>query len=272
MNHVMMFTMQVPNQFKPPILICQLCLKEPRLLKSHVLPRAYFRKITRNSSGKAISFDDFPETKVRFSSSQWVQELMCEACEQIISRYESRAIETLRTFRGKFAKTGDQRLCLESHHCRLFFTSLIWRSAIATIDEFQKVCLPPDIRELARRSLFSGIPLSRQVLTCTIRIVTDKSQGFNDASLRDIMITPIPRTTRIPYSFLFLIDGILLEFFCPGLTETRELEADGVVNGRRLMTVPTIDIFDVPEVVSILVSGFGKNVEGQLSDAVKTRA
>jgi hypothetical protein len=263
---------QVQNQFKPPILSCQLCLKEPKLLRSHILPRAYFKEITRNSSGKAISFDDFPDTVVRFSSSQWVQELMCEACEKTIGRYEASAIETLRTFRGKFGKSGEQRLCLESNHCRLFLTSLIWRSAIATIDEFQKVCLPKAIRERARRSLFSGTPLPRQVLTCTLRILTDKSQGFDDASLRNFLITPIPRVDGIPYSFLFLIDGILLDFFCPGLTESRDLEADGVMSGRRLITVPTVDIFEVRELVNILVAGYGKNLDGKLSKAVRERA
>lgn len=260
---------QMQNQFKPPIFICQLCLKEPKLLDSHILPRAYFRKITRNSSGKAISFDDFPDTVVRFSSSQWVQALMCEACEKRINRYETRAIETLRNFRDNFSKSGEQRLCLESNHCRLFLTSLIWRSAIATIGEFQKVCLPKDIRERARRSLLSGTPLPRQMLTCRLQIVIDKSQGFNDASLRNVIITPIPHIERIPYSFLFLIDGLLLEFFCPGLTDPHDLDADGVVTGRRLMTVPTIDIFDVRELVNLLVAGYAKNVEGRLSDAVR---
>ena len=256
-------------QYKPIGGVCQLCLQYRPLRESHVIPHSYFRHLMRRASGKAIVLDDFPLTNVRSDSQQWVEPLLCGDCEVIIGRYEAYTIELLRSSaRGSEGRSGISLAVEKPSAFRLFFSSVLWRASVATKNEFQKVLLPHELREEARRALLTGSPLPYRQLTCKLRVLVDRSGGFNHDELRQLLTTPIPRVVKNPYSFLFVFDGLLVEFFCPGLggSDSRSL---GIVNGLNKIYVPAMDIFDVPELVKLMVIGYGKNLDGKVTPAVK---
>ena len=256
-------------QYKPVGGVCRLCLQDRLLRNSHVVPHSYFRSLMRRSSGKAIVLDELPHSDVRVASGQWVESLLCDSCEVIIADYESFSIELLRnSARPSEGRSGISLAVEKPAAFSLFFTSIFWRASVATIPEFQKVLLPHELRDEARRALLTGSPLPYRQLTCKLRVLADRSGGFNHDELRQLLTTPIPRVLRNPYSFVFVFDCLLVEFFCPGLTGKTGWSL-GIVNGKNRIFVPAIDIFDVPELVKLMAISYRKNLHGKITPSVK---
>ena len=73
---------------------CKLCGRLSALQESHVIPKAFFRRIKRN--GPALQSHDHPFIKSRPTQESWSQPLLCYDCEQKISVWEGYAIDFLR--------------------------------------------------------------------------------------------------------------------------------------------------------------------------------
>jgi hypothetical protein len=87
--------------------------------------------------------------------------------------------------------------------------------------------------------------------------------GFSAESLKQLVISPIPRSNkgRPFYTFLFLFEGFLLEYFVPAIPHKQASER-GVHRDSPILFVPLKSIFDVPELVRLMVSAYGKHDRG----------
>lgn len=257
------------NEYKPFPGVCRLCLLDRPLLESHIIPRAYYRRIARKNSGKLVSFDLEPESKIRLDSKQWKEKLLCAECEGRIDKFETYSIPLLR----KPALTSDEGIKLnidDPDRLSLFFTSIFWRAAVSRLRGFEGITLPNDLREQARLSLLNANPLVNRRLTCLVRVLVDTTKnGFTHEHLREFLISPCLRvgTQKIPTSFLFVVEGLLLEFFVPRI-DGKRLNALGVVRRKKHLFFPSVDMFSVPELVEPLAVGYGKNQDGLLSDSM----
>ena len=92
---------------------------------------------------------------------------------------------------------------------------------------------------------------------------SEAKDGFDQKSLKQIVISPIPRlhSARHYYSFLFAMEGFLLEFFVRSVP-FKIAEQRGVLKDAPVLSVPNICLFDVPEIVDLLVAGYGKHDRG----------
>jgi hypothetical protein len=256
------------DMFKPIHQGCRLCLEDKKLCKSHVIPGSYFRNASEDSNGKLVHFDDRIESKARVSTKQWSEPLLCEECEEKVGKLEKYVIELIRnSHQNSRTPDGISLEISDTAAYRLFFTLLIWRAAVAKGDAFQKVLLPTPMREQARNALVNLEPLPLIVLTCRVRLLIDRSKGFSQEDLRKVLISPIPRVAEIPYSFLFAIDGLLLEFYCPGV-KRKDQKKLGFLSSAKKQFFPSIDIFEVPELRSLLFEGYRKHAENLVNQNV----
>jgi hypothetical protein len=100
-----------------------------------------------------------------------------------------------------------------------------------------------------------GVKLSR-----LIDYTSAANGGFSAESLEQFIISPIPRLyDGAYYTFLFLIEGFLLEYFVRAIPFKRSQEK-GVHKKSPTLFVPHRSIFDVPELVNFLMSAFKKTV------------
>jgi hypothetical protein len=82
---------------------------------------------------------------------------------------------------------------------------------------------------------------------------------FQPNTSYQFIISPIPRLyeKRAYYTFLFLIEEFLLEYFVRAIPFKRSQEK-GVHKKSPTLFVPHKSIFDVPELVNLLTSAFNK--------------
>lgn len=65
--------------------VCKLCLREGKLLRSHLVPRAYYKLLRTPGADHPNPLTTFDNT-TRTSQDQLAQHLLCEACEDRINK------------------------------------------------------------------------------------------------------------------------------------------------------------------------------------------
>ena len=252
--------------------VCALCIEYKTLCKSHIIPNAVFRRIKQaQNSGQLIHLDDSEDAPVRRSQDTWPEHLLCADCEHIIGGYESYGLELLRA-RGRSSSVENhaEGVTFRAHDYRrfkLFLTSILWRAAVSKQDVFAKVILPEQCKERARASLLAGKPLAPLRLGCRMhRMVDIKAKPeyrLNLSNLSQLVITPIPRLHdgQNYYSFLFMIEGFLLEYFVRAVPYKMAMQR-GTHRNSPILFVPNMCIFDVPEIIDILAISVGKHQRG----------
>lgn len=248
---------------------CAMCRREAVALKqSHIIPNGVFRKIKQaQGSGQLVLMDDSEAAPTTRSQESWTEDLLCGECEQRISRYEKYGLELLRERRNVVSPAG---VTIHGHRYdefKLFLTSLLWRAAVSRQEVFSKVILPGSCEEVARVSLLSGRPLGPLRLGCRIRKLIDSSPGervFDAASLAQLIISPIPRIAKQKnrYSILFIIEGLLIEYFVRAVP-FKMAEALGFHRDSPVLFFPNICIFEIPEIVEIMAAALRKDRRSQ---------
>ena len=250
---------------------CALCRQPKELKRSHILPDTLFRSIKRQSSGKVVSFDDSENKPVEYSIESWWQYLLCWDCERSISDYEKYGLETLRRMAKTTAHVHSSGITLKGVNygkLKLFVTSLLWRAAVSDLNVFSKVVLPESLAEEARISLHYGKPLNPLKLGCKIVRLFDPTPeskgGFSEKDINQLIISPIPRIRGRYVSFVFVIEGYLMEFFVPSIPHNESWQ-HGVLKNAKVLYVPNKSIFEIGELVNIMVSGYRKAHLGKVT-------
>jgi hypothetical protein len=252
-----------------PVGKCKLCNNIRELQDSHVLPNALFKNIFRTNNGKAIHFNDDKHTWIQYDSDSWSEFLLCQSCERHINEsYEQKSIATIRNSLSSVnidkTDTGISFKNINQKRFQLFVVSILWRAAVSTHEAYSKVYLPEPWKEEMRVSILENNKVRSSLIGIQLRRLSDAAKdGFSLASLKELLISPFFRNHGNRFSFCFLIEGFFVEVFVPGLEIKRRSSLGVVVPSKNILFVPYQDIFDIPELVQVMVSGYGKFVNGK---------
>ena len=244
---------------------CRLCLEFKDLRKSHIIPNAAFRYIFKKNNGRAITFSDNEASYVRYTSHSWSEYLLCAECEEHLNKnYEHYSIALLRGSLGSVKVRKNSigisfsNVDLEKVH--LFFLSIIWRSAISNLDSYARVHFPVRLENEIRRHLFEIKKIRSCIVGVKISRLVDKTVGgFSDKLLKEFIVSPFYRFATKGFTFCFLLEGFFVEIFIPSMS-LRDRSGHGVILPKKtILLVPFLNIFDVPELVRIMMVGQKKH-------------
>lgn len=127
--------------------ICQLCKNDRKLIKAHIIPRAFWRlpqadkdaaKIISNTAGS------WPKTT---RIGVYDEEILCEACDGKLGVLDQHATESLlqcgpsETFKMNGASVGRIYGAADPKILTKFIASVAWRAAVSQQDFFKSVAL-----------------------------------------------------------------------------------------------------------------------------------
>lgn len=136
---------------------CALCRTEKKLVHSHVLPEFMYEHLY-DERGRYISVVDDPRTPERPFQKGLREYLLCTACEQRLSRFETYSAQLLRQVRDEPAKDrAGFEIDYDYTRFKLFGISLMWRLHLASGPGFEAVRLGP-VAEDMRRMLMQADP------------------------------------------------------------------------------------------------------------------
>lgn len=250
---------------------CALCLEPAELRRSHAIPDSVFKRITRKNNGQAISFNDDDVSLVDYSSDSWWEYQLCGSCEQHLNNsYERYSLSAIRGSKGNILKHdfGVTFSGIDTLKMQLFFLSVFWRAANSGNEAYKNVYIPEPWNNELRVHLLNETRVPLRLMTVKISRLIDRSAGggFSLNVLKSIIVSPFFR--ELPgrkFSFCFLFEGFFIEIFMPGHT-LKQRAGQGVINPlKNIMVAPYLNVFDIPEVVRILVAGYKKNLEGKVN-------
>ena len=251
--------------------ICLMCENKSELQNSHAIPDAFFRRILKSNAGKAIVVPGGGDEPIHYSSDSWATDQLCSSCEKLLNNsYEKYAIKTLRGSGCKIIKHGQGVSFVEVKGKLLvsFFISIFWRAANSKHPNYSKVMIPEPWNSNIKARLFSNQNIPANLATVKVSRLIDRTlnDGFGLDDLKGVMLTPFYRkVAHRKYSFCFTFEGFFIEIFTPGLS-LKSREQSGVLsNQMRILSVPFIDIFDIPEMEEVLIEGYGKYVDGEVT-------
>ncbi len=250
---------------------CALCLSTTDLQRSHAIPNSIFKKILKQNNGQAIMFNDDETSPVDYSSNSWWAYQLCSNCEQHLNTsYEQYSLSAIRGGKAEVIKQNLYIIIknIDTLKLQLFFLSILWRAANSQNEAYQKINISESLNNDLRRHLLNKTRVPLHLISVKISRLTDRTKngGFSQAMLRDIICSPFNRSLpNQRHSFCFLFEGFFIEIFFPGHTSKNRNEK-GVINPlNNIILVPYLDIFDIPEVVKLLVSGYKKDLEGNVN-------
>lgn len=254
-----------------PIGKCALCLAVAELRRSHAIPDSVFKRVSKENNGQSIRLNDDDTSPIEYSSDSWWEYQLCGGCEQYLNlNYEQYSLSVIRAGKGKIFKheLGVTFSEIDTLKIQLFFLSIFWRAANSRNEAYQKVFIREPWNNDLRIHLLNKNRVPLRFMTVKISRLIDRSvkDGFSLKDLKSIIISPLFR--KLPnhkISFCFLLEGFFIEIFMPGHT-SKQRATKGIINPlSKTITAPYLDIFDIPEVVDLLVAGYKKNLEGKVN-------
>jgi hypothetical protein len=129
---------------------CQLCLRDRKLIKAHIVPQAFYAS-RRNEPGPAKILTN--TTGIRPKKSQqgiYDPEILCEGCDGDLGRLDQHAAEAILQVRGDPIWADDRSAVVARRYpaaqprlILLFAASVLWRAWITQQDFFGRVALGP---------------------------------------------------------------------------------------------------------------------------------
>ncbi len=236
--------------------ICALCNNSRTLEKSHIIPNASFKKIKQSLNGKSIILNDDKYTWIQYSQESWWEYLLCGKCEDKISTYEKYFFESIRGRNGIKKNEHSRGITytgIDYHKFRLFLVSLLWRAAVAKNSFFSKVILVDKWLEELRNSLNNEKPPGKSKFGCRLYKLYDSTiNGFDIKSLEQLVIAPISRIEKRVDCFMFIIEGIVIEYYCPAILYS-DFKKPGVFQNNNVYFIPFQEICEIPEIMNLMV-------------------
>ncbi|MGR5264102.1 hypothetical protein ACPV38_08840 [Photobacterium damselae] len=251
--------------------ICLMCENKSKLQKSHAIPDAFFRKILKSNAGKTIVVPGGGDEPIHYSNDSWATEQLCSSCEKLLNNsYEKYAIKTLRGSGCEIIKRshGVSFVGVKGKLLVSFFISIFWRAANSKHPNYSKVMIPEPLNSNIKARLFSNQNIPAHLATVKVSRLIDRSpnNGFGLDALKEVILTPFYReVTHGRYSFCFTFEGFFIEIFTPGLSLKSRTQSGVLSNQMKILSVPFIDIFDIPEMEEVLVEGYSKYVNGAVT-------
>jgi|SRR5690606_14020281 len=247
---------------------CKLCLIQTELKQSHVIQNTYFRQILRAGNGNGIKMVADGETEISYSSDSAKELMLCEGCETHINRhYESHAdylfnIEkNPRKTTEKFVSFG----AFKPEKLILFYLSILWRAANSSQELYENVNLSLELNEALRVAVLNTNCPSTNFIGVKCHKLTDlkKENHFTEEQLLSFISVPSAYVSKSYKTYFFCFAGIYAEIRIGGFTGKARNEAGVLLKKSKVLVMPYINIFDIPQFEYLLKINYLKQQIGK---------
>ena len=255
---------------------CALCRNDAELQESHAIPDAIFRRLFSKGSGSAIVLDNDPDQRIYQSQDSWADRLLCKACESRLNvQYDIYGDQFSKGLAGihsvKHESTRIEKI--DKAQLRMFFLSVVWRMGRSHAVGYGSVVLPATLDAAIAHCMLHNTALPREF--CTVRIWKFReSKEFADEKLE--VTTPwMQHWNASPFDTFraveFVFAGYFVAVIFPGFPPQR-ITPDGILDGPHpTLTVPHLDLMDVPELLQLMVVTMDKHQRGHMTKSLRKK-
>lgn len=126
-------------------MICQLCGKDEKLVRSHIIPKSFFKDAHPNNDALMVSKDDYSK---RVRIGVYDKEILCDGCERkfIWDDYGNEFFnKIIESNAGRKISRGEVEFtlydCIDYKRLKLFLISVLWRGGVCKESFFSEIKL-----------------------------------------------------------------------------------------------------------------------------------
>ena len=250
-----------------PIDYCKLCKNKTQLEISHAIPKAVFNNIFRNASGKAVAINADTNTHTQYSSDSWAEHQLCKNCEaKLNNQYDSYGINLLKsTFNQEKKEYGLTFKNIDRKKFRLFFLSILWRSALSKNPHYKNIKLSTVQLEILRSAFYNNTNVPYSNFTVAVYKLENFTniESLNSDNIRTNIMAPFVKNFSNISTICYMFYGFFIEI-CLIKQPRSILLKPGVLFGNSLIFMaPYQEILDLPEVLNMFVTALNKEDSGK---------
>ena len=191
---------------------CRLCLQSSRLCSSHIIPDFLFAALYDEKHRPFAMSLDQPRQKIM--QTGWKEKLLCNNCEQLLSKYERYASRFLAGRAGTRARLveGMSRTYeisnIDAMKFHLFAISILWRANVASDKAFRQVSLGR-YGEKIRRELLTEAAGTASRYPLIISALSHKGQAIDGG----LILSPTVKNDDTSDIYRFVFGGIAWTFY-----------------------------------------------------------
>lgn len=256
---------------------CKLCKEQKALHLSHAVGDSVFKKLFRSNSGKGISITSGNED-IAYCSDSWAEHQLCADCEKLLNvEYEKYSLGVLRGQNCSFDKTelGLSFVGLDQHKLIMYFLSIYWRAANSGHSAYKNALILKQDNEYLRNAIFNNknIPSAKFSVKISRVIDLSESKGFTPESIKELIVSPFFRIDEnkkvSTISICFMFEGFFIEVYITALSIKRRKQHGVLSKAKSNIVIPYINLFDIEEIVDLMVTGYGKYIDGNCRVKIK---
>lgn len=143
---------------------CKFCGNESALIKAHIIPAAFFRRIRQGKKALELITNRAGEYKKKSQIGVYDQTIVCSECEAIWHGWDNYVQQLLaeEPLNGLARYHGNQKICYvvdnyEYSKLKLFFISMVWRASVSSHKFFSRVSLG-EFEDIAKQHIVKSNP------------------------------------------------------------------------------------------------------------------
>lgn len=176
---------------------CRLCNKNSELLRSHIVPKAFFDYIKKHSLTKGLRSTDAPNKR---QEDGLVLPFLCCECEELFSKYEKLFFENV------FSQTSSEPATFQintsqNYQLKYFILSVAWRTLQHGVETDQKMLA--SFTQLERDRLMEVLENWRLILQ------TENMKALSSIQMHLIPTDKLPIYQDFPN---FAVDNVKIDF------------------------------------------------------------
>lgn len=222
---------------------CKFCLKEKPLIKAHIIPEGFFRRLRNGQAPpRLVTSNEYPK---RAPIGVYDTTILCADCERLFGDWDDHAQQIMSELPiGEPLKSEDKTVAYKIsdfnyNKFKLFFISLAWRASVSSQPFYRRINLGPyeDISKVMISNLtpgndddfattiarFEEHPLSTTILDPH----PERFQGINYCRfyLSDyvVYVKIDKRPAPVPFDFCSFKNSEPLHIICRDLSKSKEL-------------------------------------------------
>jgi hypothetical protein len=242
--------------------ICKLCGHQKVLLKSHILPKSFTKRM-RAGAPQVVAVVMHETPSASKVNGEYVARLLCADCELLIKTlyedYGTRLFVNRRNITENNSHVFIESFQYEKYF--LFILSILWRASISSL-EIYKATLPlAEVSELFKSCIKNNtlkthppynLRLDTFLKMSILKIVDHTSeipQSTLDSVMHGINLRP-GASIEEGLHYYFMVDGFLVcaSLFKPQSPFLQNWRADGRLLNRSTLKIPKVSFYGIKEI------------------------
>jgi hypothetical protein len=256
--------------------ICAFCLKRRPLQRSHSIPDAFFKEISRKNNGNLISLSGGLQ-QIEYTQDTGSDFLLCKDCEaEFNNKYDKYIIKTLKQWNSSIIENGlHYKAKIESEKFARSLLSIMWRASISNSPMYYEFKISRNHQKILRELFVnSEHPLRR----CSISVhrLYDKTPpcagGFSQENMGDMLFNiKAYRTNLVKDNFALTtsIKGFLIHIFVPRVPLSKQKNPGFIIKNKTDILAPKLNIFDYQPLKEVILTSYEKHLTGNVSKRLK---